>query len=623
MKLPAVLEERRTAAVDRSTLSNYEEFAVRHTRLELEVAFDEREIRAEVSYELEQTGEGVAEVRLDTSYVHMECIMVDGKRVPWELRERQEPLGSQLVITPEGGLPARFRLTCRSVTTARSTAVQWLDGAQTAGQPYVYTQLETVHARSLVPCFDTPACKSPFTVRVRSPLRVVVAGQEQPGSGKDGVYLFEQPVPIPIYLLGLAAGDIACAPLGPRSNVYCEPALLEAAVGEFEGEIERFLDAAEQLLPAYIWGNYNLLVSPASYPYGGMEVAGTSFISPSVIAYDRSNNDLIVHEMAHSWSGNLITNANWSHFWLNEGWTVYLERRITGALHGEETRQFSALLGMAELEAQIRSSNGSSFALVQDVSESVNPDNIVSLAAYEKGSALLLHLERELGGTAAFDPFIKHYFGNYGGRSLTTWQFLDILFEFFADRRDKLESIDWRTWLFAPGMPPKLTYSTSLADDVYDLVEQWLEKAVQLRLPEEFATEFSGSVLAAFTTAQQILFLNTIIQGGVSPENSFDWTQHPVAAAALLSVYSDTLGKSRNQEIIFRRYNFQLAAGMQDTYSEIITWLGSTGRMKHVRPIYRRLAAIDRTLATTTFEEHREKYHPICRAAIQADLDLT
>lgn len=559
---------------------------------------------------------------MDVQEVH-----IDGSKADFQIEQRKEPLGSRLVIN-NASCNDNFTLNIQFRTTDKCTALQWLNSKQTkGGKPYVFSQLEAIHARSLFPCFDTPSVKSTFTASIESPLPVVFSGIRIEDTSKDtNIYRFEQKVPIPAYLIGIASGDLSSAPIGPRSTVYTEPFRLKDCQWEFENDVEKFIQTAEKIIFEYEWGTYDILVNVDSYPYGGMESPNMTFATPTLIAHDRSNIDVIAHELAHSWSGNLVTNCSWNHFWLNEGWTVYLERRIIGAIHGEPTRHFSALIGWSDLQNSIDSMKDPErfSTLVQNLNDNTDPDDAFSTVPYEKGFNLLFHLETILGGKAEFDPFIRHYFKKFAKKSLDTFQFLDTLYEFYPEKKEILDSVDWETWLYKPGMPPRPHFITALADNVYQLADKWVEMAQHLKTTEDFRSEFNAIDIKDFNSNQLVLFLEILTQNGHSNKKSkdFDWAKFPVASRALLDIYQDNIVKSQNAEVVFKMFKFQIFAKLQEEYKHLADWLGTVGRMKFVRPGYRLLNSVDRRLALATFDKFKDTYHPICKALVKQDLGL-
>lgn len=627
MVLPPVLESRRPSnspELDYSTLSNYKSFSVKKSILNLNVDFGSKRIFGDVVYDITKLNDEEKCIKMDTSYLKVSRVYLDDSSdAKFEIKERREPLGSQLVISPER-LPSNFKLTLQFSTTEKCTALQWLDTHQTSGKPYVFSQLEAIHARSLFPCFDTPSIKSAYFANIKSELPVVFSGIQTNYDEAKKIYSFKQEVPIPTYLIGIASGDLSSADIGPRSKVYVEPYRLEDAQWEFNGDVEKFITTAENIIFKYEWGTYDILINPNSYPYGGMESPNMTFATPTLIAHDKSNIDVIAHELAHSWSGNLVTNCSWDHFWLNEGWTVYLERRITGAVHGEATRHFSALIGWNDLQSSIDAMKKPErfSTLVQNLKDGTDPDDAFSTVPYEKGFNLLFYLENLVGGVESFDPFIKHYFTKFSRKSLDTWQFLDVLFEFFHENRALLESVDWETWLFTPGMPPKPQFMTELADRVYQLADKWISACKTLKEEQDFLDVFKPQDLSEFNSNQVVLFLDTLVQGGSKPDDSFQWSNYPVASKVLNEVYHEKIGNSQNAEVIFRDYRLQVSSRIEPSYNMLAAWLGTVGRMKFVRPGYRLLNEVDRSLAIRTFEKFQDTYHPICKSLVKQDLDL-
>lgn len=329
-----------------------------------------------------------------------------------------------------------------------------------------------------------------------------------------------------------------------------------------------------------------------------------------MVSRDRANVDVIAHELAHSWSGNLVSNASWEHFWLNEGWTVYLERRILAAVHGEAQRDFLSIIGWKDLlDAVERFGESHEFTkLVIDL-QGKDPDDAFSAIPYEKGFNFLYYIEK-LIGKDKFDRFIPHYFTKWKGESLDSYDFKATMLSFFEDdvaASKLLNELDWDTWFYATGVPPDPGFDTSLVDIVYDLAEKWkgLSSGSSNFKPDKSDIEtLSGN--------QIVVFLGRILLA--------DQPLSPEASKLMGEVYDFT--SSTNFEISSRYYRVGMQAGDESVLPSTVKLLGSIGRMKFVRETFRSLADVNRKLALTTFENNKEFYHPICRTMVERDLDL-
>lgn len=625
-RLSALIASKRPAQspeVDPSTLSNYFNFKVdTPSDLRFDVNFDKKVVTGSVTYNLEVVNE-TSQVVLDSSFLDITFVKVDGTSVTsFKVLPRSEPLGSAIEIElPSKVSPgAKLTLEVGSSTTDKCTALQFIDKEATDGKkaPYLFSQCQAIHARSLFACFDTPAFKSPYTMQVTSPYPSLMSGR--PTGTEGNLYKFNQPIPIPAYLVAIASGDITSAPIGPRSHVYCEPQNINACQHEFEHDMESFLQTAEKLIFPYEWDQYDALVLPASFPYGGMENPNVTFATPTLILGDRANVDVLAHELAHSWSGNLVTNCSWEHFWLNEGWTVYLERRIQGAIHGEPTRHFSAIVGWSDLEHSIKAMGDGATrysTLVQNLKDGSDPDDAFSTVPYEKGFNLLFHIEQVVGGKEVFDAFIPHYFNTFKYKSLDTYQFLDTLYAFFAKQKEQLDTIDWESWLYKPGMPPITPkFDTSLADQCYGLADKWYNA---VKSNASFNETFSANDIVDFNSNQSVVFLDTLVS--LNKREDFKWSENQDALKAMSEIYK-SYSESQNAEVLFRWFVVQVTGQNTVYYDQLGEWLGTVGRMKFVRPGYVLLNKVDHERAITYFRKFESSYHPICKAMVKKDLGL-
>ncbi|OAA71547.1 leukotriene A4 hydrolase [Cordyceps fumosorosea ARSEF 2679] len=614
---------------DPTTLSNYGLWRTRHTAVDFRIDFDRKRLQGSVTLRLErQTADAGAEVVLDTRFVE-----VTGARVAhtstssdtststaaeWELKPHRDPLGAPLHVTlpaaAVGATPvgAALDLTLDVATTDRCTALQWLTPAQTSNRahPYMFSQCQAINCRSIFPCQDTPDVKSTFGFRLTSSLPTVASGvpvgDHDPTPGVEKVYEFAQEVPIPSYLFAVASGDIRMRRIGARSKVASGPDEVDGCQWELQRDMDRFLEVAEKLIFPYRWGEYNVLVLPPSFPYGGMENPIFTFATPTIISGDRQNVDVIAHELAHSWSGNLVSNASWEHFWLNEGWTTYLERRIGAGLHGEPEFDFSSIIGWKALEdavAQFGPDHEYTKLIISH--KDVDPEDVYSTVAYEKGFHFLYYLDR-LVGRANFDKFIPHYFTKWAGKSLDSFEFKQTFVDFFNGLGDealkqKLITIDWEDKLYSPGLPPKPEFDTTLAQQCYDLANKWKESSF----------EPSPKDIEGLTANQLQVFLGAVQeQKGLSAER----------AQKLGAVYGFTA--SQNVEVLAAYYRIALEAGDRSCVPGVAALLGRVGRMKFVRALFRALNEVDRDSALDTFEKNKDFYHPICRGMVEKDLKI-
>ncbi|GMF99023.1 hypothetical protein BVG19_g3787 [[Candida] boidinii] len=609
---------------DFSTNSNYYNFDVKNSTLDVLVSFDKKILTGYVSYDIEVL-EDTDNIILDTSYLNIKTVSVDDSQVEFEILPRKEPLGSPLLIKASSKKGDSIVLKIDYETTENCTALQWLDPPQTDGGklPYLFSQCEPIHARSFFPSFDTPSIKSPYTFNVKSPLNTLLSGRRVNEEKKGDVTLFQfhQPVPIPSYLVAIASGDLVGASIGPRSTVYSEPCAIDSCQYEFKEDTENFIATAESLIFEYEWKNYDVLILNRAMPFGGMEHPNITFATPTLISGDRQNVDVIAHELAHSWSGNLVTNCSWDHFWLNEGWTVYIERRIIGKLHGEKHRQFSAIIGWTDLENSIKSMGDSAkiySTLIQDLKDGSDPDDSFSTVPYEKGFCLLYTIEQTLG-QEKFNKFLPYYFSLFKYKSLDSYQFLDTLYGFFKDDAETLDSIDWKTWLYEPYLPPKPDFDTTLVDECYSLASKWVKTATES--PESLESTFSPSDIDEFGSNQNGVFLDTLV--AYEGKDGFSWSSEngQKALSVMKSNYS-AYSTSQNAEVLFRWYRLELTGKITSSYQKLADWLGTVGRMKFVRPSYVLLNQVDRELALKTFHKYEMGYHPICRAMVKKDLSL-
>ncbi|PYI25440.1 leukotriene A-4 hydrolase [Aspergillus indologenus CBS 114.80] len=602
---------------DPNTLSNYHNWRCNHITANFDILFHEKKLVGSVTQTFQSATDGESqEIVLDSNHVDIGSVSLDGKPLTWELLPRSDPYGRALKIKLDRSVKKNETIDIEIAlqTTEKCTALQWLTPGQTSNKrhPYMFSQCQAIHARSIFPCQDTPDVKSTIDFNISSPLPVIASGLpvrdslETPPPNDRTVYRFHQRVPIPSYLFALASGDISEAGIGPRSIVASSPDKLGECKWELEADTEKFIEAIEGIVYPYAWGKYNVLILPPSFPYGGMENPVFTFATPSIISKDRENIDVIAHELAHSWSGNLVTNASWEHFWLNEGWTTYLERRILAVVHGESYRHFSAIIGWKALTDSVEHfGHDHEFTkLVTDL-KGKDPDDAFSSIPYEKGFNFLFYLEN-LIGKHKFDQFIPHYFTVFKEKSLDSYEFKSTMLDFFesdVEASKLLNELDWDGWFYAPGLPPKPEFDTSLVDVVYSLSNKWKALPGSPFKPHP-------SDIDDLTANQMVVFLEQVLL--------FERPLTPELSRLMGDVYG--LAKSENIEVANLYFQVGLKAGDSSVIGPTTKLLGRIGRMKFVRPLYRSLQKIDRPVAVETFEQNKAFYHPICRAMVEKDL---
>ena len=422
-------------ARDYFTFANTDEFVTKHLELDLTVDFDAEELHGSATLNMERLASDAHEIVLDTRDLSIESvsIVVGGEAAvasEFELGVTHPVMGTALTIILQGDAKTASSLavTINYRTSPDSTALQWLPPELTAGGefPFLFSQSQAIHARSWVPLQDTPSVRITYEAKIHTPgeLLAVMSANNDPDAARDGEYEFEMPQPIPSYLLAIAVGNIYFSPIGEETGVYTEPEMLEASAYEF-ADTQTMLETAEDMFGPYRWGRYDLLILPPSFPYGGMENPRLSYLTPSLLAGDRSLVDVVAHELAHSWSGNLVTNATWRDGWLNEGMTSYIEKRLMEVIYSKERADVDNVIGYRELLLDFDDVIPERQALAPPF-ETGDPDDFQGIIHYHKGNLFLQYLETNFG-RETFDTFIGQYFDDFSFQTITTEQFLDYL----------------------------------------------------------------------------------------------------------------------------------------------------------------------------------------------------
>ena len=574
----------------------------RIARLDLVLAadFGARVLSGTVALHLAAPASG-GPLDLDTRDLAIERVTSPGgAALPHVLHPAEPILGQRLTVElPAGatGLVVTYR------TSPDASALQWLAPEQTSGgeHPFLFSQCQAIHARSVVPLQDTPRARVTYqaTLEAPEPLRAVMAAaMDGPGPGSapgTRAWRFHMPQPIPPYLLALAVGHLDEAGLGPRSSVYAEPEVLARAAWEF-AEVEAMIRGAEALYGPYPWDRFDLLLMPPAFPYGGMENPRLTFLTPTLIAGDRSQVNVVVHELAHSWSGNLVTNADMEHFWLNEGFTVYAERRILEALEGPELAALQATVGRNTLQREVdRIGAGSPLTQLRTHLAGVDPDEAFSQVPYEKGFLFLALLERTVG-RPRFDAFLRRYLDAFRFQSITTETFCAFL---EAELPGALAQVDGPRWLHQPGIPDnEPRFQSARRDAVAALAAAW---AAGARPDPEVARRWSPE--------EWLIYLQGL------PATL------AVADCEVLDRQFQLSGQG-NAEILGAWLTVAAASGHEPAILAALAFVGRMGRMKFLKPLYRALASCPaaRDQALARFEAVKHTYHPIARMVVQSTL---
>jgi leukotriene-A4 hydrolase len=456
--------EKPAVVTDEHTFSKPELAVVKHLDLDIKVDFNTQTISGKASWQIDNVSKG-NEIIFDENTLNITKVTLgdEEKETKFELGTAVEFHGKPLHITIE---PNTTKVNIYYSTTKDAVALQWLNPQQTADKkkPFLFSQGESIWSRTWIPCQDSPGIRFTYTAKVTVPkdLMAVMSASVNPQKKNDtGVYTFKQDKAIPSYLMAIAVGDIEFQSIDNRTGVYAEPSLLKKAAWEF-AELGKMVGAAEKLYGPYRWGRYDVLVLPPSFPYGGMENPNLTFLTPGVIAGDRSLTSLLAHELGHSWSGNLVTNATWDDIWLNEGFTTYVEHRIGEEIFGKKEAEMQDVLTRKDLDDNIAEYGATNPDTRLKVSlTNRNPDDGISQIPYVKGYNFLKVIEQAVG-REKFDPFIKNYFDAHAFQSITTEDFVKYLKEnLIKEEKALADKIKLDDWIYKPGIPSNITTVSS------------------------------------------------------------------------------------------------------------------------------------------------------------------
>jgi leukotriene-A4 hydrolase len=604
--------------LDYHSFANVDQFRTTHIELDLRVDLEGKVISGVVALELKRLDPRATQLVLDTKDLMINDVMQRATDVlgataknqtiwvsrPFHLEKPDPVLGSALVIDlpPTRKTVESIRIDYETLPTA--AALQWLTPKQTAGRrkAFLYTQSEPIGARTWIPLQDTPQVRATYTAQIHtsSDVVAVMSAENDPTHKRNGEYSFVMPQAIPSYLIALAVGDLQFKETGPRTGVYAEKPVVKAAAKEF-ADTESMIAASEKLFGPYRWTRYDILVLPPSFPVGGMENPRLSFITPTVIAGDKSLVSVIAHELAHSWSGNLVTNATWRDLWLNEAFTVYLESRITTVVYGEQRASMEGVLGLQSLRRDLAKLPPKDQVLAIDLRDR-DPDLVFSDVPYQKGRLFLSYLDAKFGRDR-FDAFLRAYFDHFAFKSITTEQFNQYLTENLLDRFPGIVTrAEVLAWENDPGLPADAVLPVSSAfSQVDDARTAWLGGKLE---PKKFGLDW--------VTQQWLYFLDNM-PAALSAEQ----------LARLDQAYGFT--RSQNAEIEHSWLLLVVRNRYQPGYARLEEYLTTVGRRKLIAPLYVELMKTPSgsDIAKRVYAKARPGYHPETVAAIEAIVNPT
>ncbi len=604
--------------LDNHTYANIREVRTNHLHLDLDVNFTNQTVYGVARHEVINNGS-------DTAIFDIKGLVIQkitlGKGKERETNfiigqcDKDSLLGQPLLVKIT---PKTKYINIYYETTEHTEAIDWLSPKQTSGKafPFMYTQGQAILTRSWIPLQDSPNNRITYSANVRVPseLMAVMSATNVQQKNNSGNYTFRMDKPIPCYLIALAVGDLRFKRLSGNTGVYAEPEVIQKAANEFV-DIPRMIRAAEQLYGKYRWGRYDVLVLPHSFPFGGMENPRLTFVSPSIIAGDRSLVSVVAHELAHSWSGNLVTNASWDDFWLNEGFTVYFEHRIMEELYGKEVADMLAVIEFQELKEEIKTIKESKFPL--DACLKLNlrgrdPEAGMTDVAYVKGAFFLKTLEQKVG-REKFDVFMKSYFENKAFSTLTTEQFDEYLKEHLFDLHDL--SFNTEEWFYQPEIPVNClnVHSTRVdairflarryaaGEDIFKKKVKWIKvkgrkrkrkQVIQLKRSDYMAQEW-------------ILFLQKL---------------PPIMPVEQLQKLDEHLHFKTwgNAEVASLWYALAIRSGYKEVRPHLERFLLKMGRRRFIVPLYQELIKKeeDRKWAKKVYQEASENYHYLANNTI-------
>lgn len=589
-------DNQKTEVKDLHTQSNADEVDIQHLDLDIKVSFDKKQIAGSATWQINNTNK-VDELKLDTYDLTIDSVKADGQLVDAKLGDFKEHLGSALLIPIK---EETKQVTVYYKSGANATALQWMEPQQTLSKkhPFLYTQSESIYARSWIPAPDGPGIRYTYSARVEVPkdLMALMSATNPQEKNDSGVYHFEMDQKIPAYLMALAVGDVVFRPIDERTGVYADPALIDKAREEFS-EVGKMVHDAERLYGPYRWGRYDILVLPSGFPLGGMENPRLTFATPTIISGDKSLVNLIAHELAHSWSGNLVTNATWNDFWLNEGFTVYFERRLTEKMTDKSYADMLWELGYQDLETSVEEigPKDKDTHLKIDLTGR-DPDDGLTDIAYEKGALFLKLIENNVG-RERMDQFLNQYFDEHAFQTITTEEFIQYLKDnLIKDDKELEEKINIDAWVYGPSIPDNAPRADK---ERFEKVDAERAKFLSGTAPVKLDTK-------GWTTHEWLHFLRKMPKPLANEQmKSLDDAFH--------------FTSTNNSEIADLWYIMAVAADYKPAYDNMESFLNRVGRRKFLTPLYREMMETGKKdMAKRIYLESKANYHPLAQTTLDA-----
>nr|WP_283105808.1 M1 family metallopeptidase [Shewanella kaireitica] len=583
---------------DYHSFANTEQVCVKHLSLMLDVDFAAKQLTGQVELNLTYLDENTRELMLDLRDITIfNVTTTDDQVLEFAIDKEDEILGQRLCIKLDSTVSS---VKIHYATSPEAQGLQWLTPAQTSGKklPFLFSQSQPINARSWIPLQDTPKARITFDAVINAPkgMRAVMSAMNDATAALDGRFSFTMEKAMPTHLLAIAVGDLSFGRLGARTGVYAEPEVVESAVAEFE-DTESMVEVAESLLGPYPWGRYDMIVLPPSFPFGGMENPRLAFMTPTLIAGDKSLVSTVAHELAHSWTGNLVSNATWRDLWLNEGFTTYFTNRIVEKVFGKELAELEVVLEYGRLKEAIESTELQAQTLPANM-QTQDPNEAFNRFTYDKASMFVHDLEKRLG-RVAFDKFLYEYVQAFAFEAITTETFVEYAKKtLLVEHRELISEAELMGWIYGEGMPQWFIAPTSNS----------LDKVTEALLALE-----AGKAVAELNTTGWLVHHWQYFLTNLPEVVSHDQLK------ALDAAFSFTV--STNAEIACDWYKVAVRNGYSDVLPAVSDYLVKIGRGKFVRPLYAELLKAGfNSEIKKIYALAREGYHPSIVVMLDAQL---